>query len=807
VDFWLAVVVATPAHSGVAQRLTYRSEQPLAAGCLVRVPLGQREVLGIVWGEAAAPDTNAQRIKTKDIIAPLEGIAPLDAAWRALLEFAARYYQRGIGEVALAALPPQLRELDATQLARRHQRQAQRVVKRAVAATKAAKITNASEAATVRTVGTANTTDRNGDKDPQDEAQAGTTAPSPASADAHADINANTNTTNTDNTTDTNTNTNTDTTDSTRLLSAQQTDVIAQFFAPTAPGTPPLPALLFGATGSGKTEVYLRCTQQVLQASPSAQVLVMVPEINLTPQLQQRFTARFAPLYGADAVVAMHSGMTPAQRLTSWLAAHTGHARIVLGTRMSVFASLPGLQLIVVDEEHDPSYKSQDGARHSARDLAVLRAKLQTEHAADPDQPCRVMLGSATPSLETWHACETGRYMRLAMPQRVGDGALAALRLVDMRTLPKKTLFAPALLAAIQQRIARGEQSLIFLNRRGYAPVLACGACEWKSNCPHCSAYRVFHKIDRTLRCHHCGTTDRVPRACPECGNIDIAPIGRGTEKLEEQLAQALGIRMPVQAGEGTNVHTGMGMDAGAQDSPTELLRPDGRPAVIARMDADTTRLKGALEQQLASVHSGDVDILVGTQMIAKGHDFRRITLVAAINPDSALYSSDFRAPERLFSLLMQASGRAGRDAALQGAQMWVQTQHPDHPLFASLKAHDYPGFAAQQLRERVQAGLPPASYQALIRAEARTQEAAQAFLQAASAAAVDVPAFDHVTLYPSVPMSIQRIANVERAQMLVESTSRTALQKFLSSWQSVLRATKIPGLIRWAMDVDPLSI
>ena len=846
-DFWLAVVVATPAHSGVAQRLTYRSEQPLAAGCLVRVPLGQREVLGIVWGEAAAPDTDAQRIKTKDIIAPLEGIAPLDAAWRALLEFAARYYQRGIGEVALAALPPQLRELDATQLARRHQRQAQRTAKLAVVAAKVTKAT------TVRVDPAAHPAHAADEEDGTGAAVANghALASPPAHADTHsasppsqqeADPALS---------------------HAAHPLSVLQAEVIAQFFAPTAPGTPPLPALLFGATGSGKTEVYLRCTQQVLQASPSAQVLVMVPEINLTPQLQQRFTARFAPLYGADAVVAMHSGMTPAQRLTSWLAAHTGHARIVLGTRMSVFASLPGLQLIVVDEEHDPSYKSQDGARHSARDLAVLRAKLQTEHAlpfeqahspaaadtkpaasADPTAPdaataatapapapataCRVMLGSATPSLETWHACDSGRYMRLAMPQRVGDGALAALRVVDMRTLPKKTLFAPALLQAIQQRIARGEQSLIFLNRRGYAPVLACGACEWKSNCPHCSAYRVFHKIDRTLRCHHCGTTDRVPRACPDCGNIDIAPLGRGTEKLEEQLAQALGIRMPVPAGEGTNVHTGMGMDAGAPPSsttellrpdgkpaellrpdgrPAELLRPDGRPAVIARMDADTTRLKGALEQQLASVHSGDVDILVGTQMIAKGHDFRRITLVAAINPDSALYSSDFRAPERLFSLLMQASGRAGRDAALQGAQMWVQTQHPDHPLFASLKAHDYPGFAAQQLRERVQAGLPPASYQALIRAEARTQEAAQAFLQAASAAAVDVPAFDHVTLYPSVPMSIQRIANVERAQMLVESTSRAALQKFLSSWQSVLRATKIPGVIRWAMDVDPLSI
>ncbi len=776
-SLWVAVVVATPAHSGLGFSLTYRSEQPLAAGSLVRVPLGQRELLGIVWGEVAEPDAAAQ-LKTKAIISTLDGITPLDAAWRALVEFAARYYQRAVGEVALAALPPQLREIDSAQLARRQKRQAMRTSK--LHATAAA---------------------------PGAPAQA--THPNAAGSAPGETASA------------------TDTV----AASAQQLSVIAQFFGdaestPLPPPASPKPALLFGATGSGKTEVYLRCAARVLAQSGAAQVLVMVPEINLTPQLEARFTARFAPIYGADAVVAMHSGMTPAQRLTSWLAAHTGQARIVLGTRMAVFASLPGLQLIVVDEEHDPSYKSQDGARHSARDLAVLRAKLQTEQA--PRQPCRVMLGSATPSLETWHACEQGRYQRLGMPARVGDGALAALRMVDMRLAPKKALFAATLLAAIHERIARGEQSLVFLNRRGYAPVLACGACEWKSNCPHCSAYRVFHKLDRTLRCHHCGTTDRVPRACPECGNIDIAPIGRGTEKLEEQLAQALGIRVVLQAGEGANAFTGMGMaDAVATPAegtllrpdgqpaalshpdgrPAALLRPDGRPAVIARMDADTTRLKGSLEQQLANVHSGDVDILVGTQMIAKGHDFRRITLVAAINPDSALYSSDFRAPERLFSLLMQAAGRAGRDAAMQGAQMWLQTQHPDHPLFAALKAHDYPGFAAQQLRERVQAGLPPASYQALVRAEARTQEAAQAFLQAVSEAAVDVSAFEHVVLYPCVPMTIQRVADVERAQMLVESTSRAALQKFLSNWQTVLRATKVQGLIRWAMDVDPLSI
>jgi len=529
----------------------------------------------------------------------------------------------------------------------------------------------------------------------------------------------------------------------------------------------PGPFLVYGATGSGKTEVYLQAVQALLAGNPQAQALVMVPEINLTPQLESRFIARF----GADAVVSLHSGMTNPQRLKSWLAAHTGAARIVLGTRMAVFASLPALGLIVVDEEHDPSYKQQEGARYSARDLAVYRGKLEG---------AKVLLGSATPSLESWQASEKGRYQRLAMPSRIGSGQLPAVKLVDMNLQPPKTVFSVQLLETIRQRLSRGEQSLVFLNRRGYAPVLACNACDWKSECPHCSAYRVFHKIDRTLRCHHCGFTERVPRACPACGNVDIAPLGRGTERLEEHLAELL----------------------------ADTRNAQGEPVRIARMDADTTRLKGALESQLAQVHAGAVDVLVGTQMITKGHDFRRITLVAAVNADAALFSSDFRAPERLFGLLMQAAGRAGRDAAQAGAsEMWVQTWHPAHPLFGALRRHDYPAFAAQQLKEREEAGMPPFSFQALVRAEARTQEAAQAFLNAASAAAQDVPAHEHVTLYPAVPMSVQRVANVERAQMLVESTSRAALQHFLTHWHDVLHATKEKGLIRWAVDVDPLAV
>jgi primosomal protein N' (replication factor Y) len=731
-SYWLQVVVAAPAHSSIAGPLTYQSELPLAVGSLVRVPLGRREVLGVVW-ELLADSGALLEMQTRHVAGALEGLPPLSATWRKLVQFTAAYYQRSLGEVALAALPPQLRDLSNVQLARR--------LKRPVA-------------------------DTSGVPDGQ----------------------------------------------ALPTLSPQQAAVLAEFHADSRP------ALLFGATGSGKTEVYLRAAARVLEQDPAAQVLVMVPEINLTPQLQSRFEARFAHL-GKERVVALHSGLTPAQRLKSWLAAHAGHARLVLGTRMAVFASMPNLRLIVVDEEHDPSYKQQEGARYSARDLAIYRAKIETEDATHAHGPCRVLLGSATPSLESWQATLAGRYQRLMMDQRIGSatvfatgeeaapysagrqpapstppkagepgdaGSLPTVRRVDMNHQPKHCIIAPPLLDAIAQRVARGEQSLIFLNRRGYAPVLACHDCGWKSECPHCSAFRVFHKIDRTLRCHHCGFTERVPRACPSCGNIDIAPVGRGTERLEEHLAELL---------------------AGVK-------RPDGEPVRIARIDADSTRLKGALESQLASVHAGEVDVLVGTQMIAKGHDFRHITLVAAINPDGALFSSDFRAPERLFSLLMQAGGRAGRDARHSGAsEMWVQTFHPEHPLFAALKQHDYAGFATQQLAEREAAGMSPFGFSALVRAEARTQEVAQGFLNAAAAQAeaLQLTGNGQVTAYPAVPMTIQRVANIERAQMLVESPSRAALQRFLAAWQPVLFETRqqaeFKSLIRWAIDVDPIAI
>ncbi|WP_370451192.1 primosomal protein N' [Acidovorax sp. FJL06] len=692
------VALHTPSHSGVGDLLSYASAQPLPPGTLVRVPLGKREVLGVVWDAVDATGELPEGAAMRPIAGVLEGVAPLAPPWRRLVAFAARYYQRALGEVALAALPPQLRDLQPDQLARRLKRPAQ-----AQGATEDA----------IQTI----------------------------------------------------------------ALTAEQESARARIASETGP------FLLFGSTGSGKTEVYLRCVQEALEADPSAQALVMVPEINLTPQLEERFSTRFAPRFGSQAVVSLHSGMTNPQRLKSWLAAHSGAARIVLGTRMAVFASLPGLRIIVVDEEHDPSYKQQEGARYSARDLAIWRGR---------EQGAKVLLGSATPSLESWHASDPamGRYVRLAMPSRIGAGALARVRRVDMNQQPRRAIFSAPLLAAITERVARGEQSMVLLNRRGYAPVLHCADCGWKSDCPHCSAHQVFHKADRTLRCHHCGYTVRVPRACPTCGSPDIHSMGRGTEQLEEQLGALL----------------------------SEVLRPDRTPARIARIDADTTKAKGSLEAQLAQVHAGEVDVLVGTQMIAKGHDFRRITLVAAVQPDGALFSSDFRAPERLFALLMQAAGRAGRDAAYMAAQgsqceMWVQTFHPQHTVYEALRKHDYEAFAAQQLKEREEAAMPPFAYQALVRADARTQEVAQGFLTAATAAAhaAGLPGLEMVTLFPPVPLTIQRVANVERAQMLMESPSRAALQRFLAAWQPVLQTTRSApehkGLVRWLVDVDPLVI
>ena len=518
------------------------------------------------------------------------------------------------------------------------------------------------------------------------------------------------------------------------------------------------PFLLHGITGSGKTEVYLRVIAQVL--ARGMQALVLVPEIGLTPQLEARFRRAFPTTH----IAVLHSALEDTARTHAWLDAARGEAPIILGTRLAVLAPLPRLGIVVVDEEHDASFKQQEGLRYSGRDAAVLRAKLAG---------CPVVLGSATPSLETWFNGGAGRYTLLTLPERAVPGArLPTVRTVDLRLESAENGLAKPVLEAIGARLARGEQSLVFINRRGYAPVLSCEPCGWAAGCTRCSARLVLHATDErgrepgagSLRCHHCGARQNVPRACPTCGNVDLRPLGRGTQRVEETLA---------------------------------VLFPAAR---ILRIDRDTTRKRAALARTLDDIGRGEGDILVGTQLLAKGHDFPNLTLVCVLNADSALLSTDYRSAERLFATLAQVGGRSGRRE--QPGEVLVQTRYPGHPMFQALMRHDYAGFAASQLAEREGAGFPPFVHEAALRAEAKKLDSAMAFLRAA-ARLLDVPA--SVQIYDPVPHVITRRAGVERAQLLLQSRSRPALQEFLRLWSAALPASTSGG-VRWHLDVDPIE-
>jgi len=517
--------------------------------------------------------------------------------------------------------------------------------------------------------------------------------------------------------------------------------------------------LLHGVTGSGKTEVYLEAIAERLLQSESAQALVLLPEINLTPQFEARLRARFAGL----PIVSLHSGLPDAERTAAWLAAHEGRARVVLGTRLAVFASLPHLAMIVVDEEHDASFKAGDGVRYSARDVAVKRAQMA-------DLP--VMLGSATPSLESWRQAREGRYTLLTLPARAGAGAtreLPSVECVDVRAEAPVQGLAPPVRDALATCVAAGDQAIVFINRRGYAPVIACAACGWVSVCRRCTTFAAFHKTDATLRCHHCGWQARVPVACPTCGNPALAAVGHGTQRVEEALHELL---------------------------------PAAR---VERIDRDTTQRRHAARDALAAVHAGAVDVLVGTQMIAKGHDFRRVALVAVLNADAQLVAPDFRAPERLFAVLMQVAGRAGR--AGQPSKVLVQTRFPGHPLFAALARLDYRAFAERELADRAAARMPPFVSQALLRAEARSLETALDFLRAAALEGGKVAGASAIALYDAVPMPLAKLAGVHRAQLLVESVSRPALQRWLPIWLQKVREMRFSPRARWQIEVDPQEI
>ena len=515
------------------------------------------------------------------------------------------------------------------------------------------------------------------------------------------------------------------------------------------------PYLLQGVTGSGKTEVYLAAAAACIAAG--GQVLILVPEINLTPQFHQRIAGALP----ASRTLTLHSRLPAGERLRHWCDAARGDADLVLGTRLAVFAPLPRLGLIVVDEEHDPSFKQQDGVRYHGRDVAIWRARQRS---------VPVVLGSATPSLETLVHAQRARYRRLMLPRR----ALPPAREPSVTFVPSRDAAAlegigVALMAAIAARLDRGEQSLVFINRRGFAVSLLCSSCGWQAGCPRCSARLVVHRETGDLRCHHCGHAERLARTCPECGNVDLVPLGHGTQRLE----RALAARFP-----------------GAR---------------IERIDRDSTRRKGAFAGVRDRVHAGDVDILVGTQMLAKGHDFPRLTLVGVVGADNALYSGDFRATERLAALLFQVAGRAGR-ADLPG-EVIVQTDFPAHPLARALAAHDFESFAEALLAERRAATLPPFAHLAMLVAEAPRREAVDAFLAKASDAgrAAARALSDAVEVFPPVPASMPRRAGLERGQVVAHAIERSALQRFLPRWRGAIEA--LPGRsVRWALDVDPLG-
>jgi primosomal protein N' (replication factor Y) len=508
--------------------------------------------------------------------------------------------------------------------------------------------------------------------------------------------------------------------------------------------------LLHGVTGSGKTEVYLRAIARVLERG--GQVLALVPEISLTPQLEARFRAAFP----SARIAVLHSALQDVPRTAAWLAAAGGAADIVLGTRLAVLAPMPRLALVIVDEEHDTSFKQQEGLRYSGRDAAVVRAKLAG---------CPVVLGTATPSLETWQNALEGRYERLALPERAVPGAqLPAVRCVDLRRESAEHGFSPSLMAALGERLARREQSLVFINRRGYAPVLACHACGWSAGCTRCTARMVLHRADRRLRCHYCGDEAPIPRTCPTCGNLDLKAMGRGTQRVEETLAAHF---------------------------------PAAR---IVRIDRDSARRRGVLARTLEGIARGEGDILVGTQLLAKGHDFPLLTLVGVLDADGALLSTDYRSAERLFATLAQVAGRAGR--AQHAGEVLVQTRYPEHALFRALARHDYAAFAEAQLAERRSAGFPPFVHEAALRAEAPKLAQAMQFLQDAARL---VPVPDEVQVYDPVPHVITRRADLERAQLLAQSASRPALQAFLRDWSARLFASA-PRQVRWHLDVDPIE-
>lgn len=721
------IAVNVPLSDGL---LTYSHSEPLPPGTRVLVPFRNKTVVGMVWETDITPDMDTARILSVQTAFVEE--KPLPQSWRDLLAFTSRYYHYPTGQAVFAALPQGLKETRAVEMPQPPLFYALNEAGRAQtpplarfnkkAALWDALLSGGMTMAALKQV------NAQAAKLIEDWAEQGwietAEAAKPVLRSYHGQVSH-----------------------SEFVLNADQRQ--ASDAIQTALGRF-RPFLLYGITGSGKTEVYFDAMAKVL--AQGRQVLFLLPEINLTPQLLKRVENRFADVPTA----VLHSQMAAGRRTQDYLRAMLGQAKLVIGTRLAVFTPLPDVGLIVVDEEHDGSFKQDNELRYHARDLAVWRAK---------QGGCPVVLGSATPSLESWHKAQSGAYRLLQLTERAHTAAqLPQVDILNVGRLKLDNGFSPQALQLLKQNFEAGGMSLVYLNRRGFAPALFCGDCGHTFGCPNCSAKMVLHQRARQLRCHHCDHREPVPFKCPDCGNQDLTAVGHGTQRVEETLRAFL------------------------------------PKAAVVRVDRDSTAHKNDWADLYRRIADNKIDILVGTQMLAKGHDFARLNLVIVLNADGSLYSADFRAPERLFAELMQVSGRAGR--ADKPGKVLIQTQLPEHPVFAAVKAQDYAVFAENELNERQMFAMPPFGFQTAVRADAPRVADAMEFLNAAKETLAPLLP-ESVSQFGAAPMLMVRLAERERAQIFIESPSRQDLHRAVSLWVQVLQQNR-DGKIRWSVDVDP---
>ena len=713
------IAVNVPLSDGL---LTYSHSEPLPQGTRVLVPFRNKTVVGIVWETDIAPDMDAARIL--GVQTTFSDEPPLPESWRDLLSFTSRYYHYPTGQAVFAALPQGLKETRAVEMPQPPLFYALNEAGRAqipppARFNKKAALWNALLSGGM-TMAALKQVNAQAAKLIEDWAEQGwietTEAAKPVLRSSEFVLNAD---------------------------QQKASDEIQTAFGSFQP------FLLYGITGSGKTEVYFDAMAKVL--AQGRQVLFLLPEINLTPQLLKRVENRFADVPTA----VLHSQMAAGKRTQDYLRAMLGQAKLVIGTRLAVFTPLPDVGLIVVDEEHDGSFKQDNELRYHARDLAVWRAK---------QSGCPIILGSATPSLESWHKAQSGAYRLLQLTERAHTAAqLPQVDILNVGRLKLDNGFSPQALQLLKQNFEAGGMSLVYLNRRGFAPALFCGDCGHTFGCPNCSAKMVLHQRARQLRCHHCDHREPIPFKCPDCGNQDLTAVGHGTQRVEETLRAFL------------------------------------PKAAVVRVDRDSTAHKNDWADLYRRIADNEIDILVGTQMLAKGHDFARLNLVIVLNADGSLYSADFRAPERLFAELMQVSGRAGR--ADKPGKVLIQTQLPEHPVFAAVKAQDYAVFAENELNERQMFAMPPFGFQTAIRADAPRVADAMEFLNAAKETLAPLLP-ESVSQFGAAPMLMVRLAERERAQIFLESTSRQDLHRAVSLWVQVLQQNR-DGKIRWSVDVD----